>query len=147
MIDVSTQAGAFGPSLLAVLAHEIAHKVLFDRKIMALSSDTLAYEFLTEVTAAYLGFGKLMLNGHRYATTRREDRSTSKREHRFGYLTTEEVALVHILASSLHLFRLSKEHDGLSPFASQALAKVAGDPRFGEPIRSAARIAPRLSYI
>lgn len=148
-IDVASNAGAFGPSLLAVLAHEICHKVLFDRRVRQEGDDPLRYEILTDVTAAYLGFGKLMLNGYEYGTTRHHplEGSVEKRRVRFGYITVDEVAFVHAMACRMRGVPASDWLRGLSPFARRAMTRVVSDDDVRRQLDAAPMLIPQTTYL
>ena len=148
-IEVSKAAGAFGPSLLAVLAHEVSHKVLFDRLIHQQGDDELRYELLTDVNAVYLGFGKLLLNGYEYATSKRGSESATwrKRHVRLGYLGVEEVAFVHAMACRMRELRSQDWYLGLSPHARRAMSRVVHDDHVRQLLDTAASLPPQKSYL
>lgn len=67
-----------------ILAHEISHVFLFNKRIWL--SDTNQNEMLTDLTAIFIGLGKLMINGLFV------DANELKREgHVLGYLTPDLV--------------------------------------------------------
>jgi hypothetical protein len=142
-IDVATTAGAFGPSLLAVLAHEISHKVLFDRRIRQEGDDLLRYEILTDVTAVYIGFGKLLLNGYEYAATKND----VERRVRFGYVSVEEVAFLHAMACRMREVPASSWLRGLSPFARRTMSIVTGDVKVRRHLDTAPMLVPQRTYL
>jgi hypothetical protein len=148
-IDVATDAGAFGPSLLAVLAHEISHKVLFDRHVHQEGEDPLRYEILTDMTAVYLGFGKLMLNGYEYGTTRhnRANDTVEKRRVRFGYISVEEVAFMHAMVCRMREIPPSDWLGGLSPFARRIMTSVVGGNAVRHHLDSASMLIPQTTYL
>ena len=147
-IDVATSAGAFGPSLLAVLSHEISHKVLFDRRIRQEDNDPLRYEILTDVTAVYLGFGKLLLNGYEYQTTRHDFAASAieKRRVCFGYVTIDEVAFVHAMSCRMREVPASGWLRGLSPFARRAMTRVVADETVRRHLDTAPMLIPQRTY-
>ena len=64
-IEVSPRAGRSPQATLAVLAHEICHKLL-QRSGISLGRGLLEdyeNEILTDITSVFVGLGKLMLNG------------------------------------------------------------------------------------
>jgi hypothetical protein len=148
-IRVSGAAASFPPTLLALLAHELCHKVLFDRGIVLEGTDLASYEVLTEVTAVFLGMGKLLLNGYEFVVTERDwDRLLEVRhQHRFGYVTVDEVAFMHAMLCRLRAVPEVDARHGLSRFALAALARVASDPAIRVHLARAQRIAPRASYV
>jgi hypothetical protein len=64
-IEISDAAEKFEEAVLATLAHEIAHKFLHIRGIDCESAtdDNHQYEVFTDLTAVFLGLGKIMLAG------------------------------------------------------------------------------------
>jgi len=148
-IEVSKAAGAFGPSLLAVLAHEVSHKVLFDRLIHQQGDDALRYEMLTDVAAVYLGFGKLLLNGYEYASSKRGSKTDphTKRHVRLGHLSVEEVAFVHAMACFMREIRSPDWYLGLSPYARRTMSRVVHDEHVRRLLDTAATLPPQKSYL
>ena len=148
-IEVSKEAGAFGPSLVAVLAHEISHKVLFDRLIHQQGDDERLYELLTDVTAVYLGFGKLLLNGYEYTSSKPGSAAgeRSKRHVRLGYLRLDEVAFVHAMACCMRELRTQDWYLGLSPYARRTMSRVVHDDDVRRLLDTAATLRPQKSYL
>ena len=148
-IEISKAASVFGPSLLAVLAHEVCHKVLFDRLIHQQGNDARRYEVLTDMTAVYLGFGKLLLNGYEYATTRRRSAGAERhaRNVRFGHLSLDEVAFAHAMACSMRELRSPDWYLGLSPHARRTMSRVVHDDDVRRILATAPTLRPQKSYL
>jgi hypothetical protein len=147
-IEVSPVAATFGPSFIAVLAHEVIHKVLFERGIRHERADTASYEVLTDIAAVYLGFGKLLLNGYEYATTRHDPstRTIHKRSIRFGYVSAEAVAFTHVFICAMRRHAVVDWYAGLSPYATRILAAIHDDRILGHVIAGAPYLAPSPSF-
>ena len=148
-MEVSTAASAFGPSLLAVLAHQVSHKVLFDRLIHQQGDDEERYEILVDVAAVYLGFGKLLLNGYEYKSRRRGADATARvNQHvQLGHISVEEVAFVHAMACYLRELRSLDWYPALSPFARRTMARVINDAEIRRLLDAAPLLAPQKSYL
>lgn len=149
-VDVSTEAGAFAPSLVSVLAHELSHKVLFDRRLFRQDDDVQLYEILTDVTAVYLGFGKLLLNGYEYSTTEQQytvgGLNTKRSRHRFGYISVDEVAFTHAMTCYARRLRNPDWCSGLSPFASRTMYRILDYSAMKPYFNAAATLEPRRTY-
>ena len=129
-IEISDDLVKFPSSVLAILAHEISHKLLsfYDIKIANGSSNPISErenEILTDITAVYNGLGKLMLNGC----------ETEKIKHGYlihgnhytiettktGYLTLEQLAFVYLLVCSMRKIDEKECFDDIIHIANQAL--------------------------
>lgn len=76
-----------------ILAHELTHHFLACRGVAQTPIE--ANERLTDVATAYLGLGKLTLNGYEPLTWRARRHGRDVRyTYRVGYLTSEDMALV-----------------------------------------------------
>lgn len=148
-IDVSVTAGRFTPSLLAVLGHELCHKLLIDHGIHQHGPDEQAYEILTDVTAVYMGLGKLLLNGYEVAGTMRDAAGglASFAHHRFGYLTVDEVAFAHAMTCRIRRHPWAGWSRGLSPFARRCVLRIEQNLEIRHHLDAAPRLSPRTSYV
>lgn len=148
-IRLSGTAASFPPTFLAVLAHELCHKVLFDHEIVLQGADLESYEVLTEVTAVFLGMGKLLLNGYEFVVTEHDWTRllATRRLLRFGYVSVDEVAFTHAMVCRMRSVPEVESRQGLSRFALAALARVASNPVLRSHLVRAHRIAPRASYL
>ncbi len=61
-VEISHDICGYKDAVLATLCHEVCHKFLHTRGIRH-GTVQVEQEFLTDVTAVYLGMGKIMLNG------------------------------------------------------------------------------------
>lgn len=147
-IELATDTARHHPSLLAVLAHEITHKALFDEGVHKADESTHAYEVLTDVAAIYFGFGKLMLNGYEYRASRSADGGAAidRVRVRFGYISVKQVAFVHAFVSHMRRMRPRDWYGGLSPFARRELEEVLEDPAVRYHITRAPRLVPADTY-
>ena len=116
-------------SVLAVLAHEIAHKFLH-RKGVALSLES-ENEELTDLATIFMGFGRLSLNGceagremSRLENGRYVDATVKSRVGYLGLKAFSEAYLLHSLAAGL---TLSDWREGLSSHALQSVLQAELD--------------------
>ncbi len=110
-------------AVLATLSHEIAHKFLHSHGLRN-GTTSLEQEFLTDVTAVYLGMGKIMLNGCECqniewgGTTGR-----TKTTHTLttGYISRECFAFVYRLVCEMRQIPRAEYLNGLSESARGVL--------------------------
>jgi hypothetical protein len=106
-IEISEDTATFPEAILATLAHEIAHKYLHFHSISAGSGLAYKYEneILTDITAIFLGLGKLMLNGSEVKRIHQEQLSngtqTTTHTLKSGYLNREQLAFIYLLVCSM----------------------------------------------
>ena len=100
-IKISTKIRYKNKKLWAVLAHEITHKFLYQKEIYF--NDTIENEKFTDLTAVYLGFGKLMIN-------------SKKTDHRsiMGYLSQHELTFIYKTMNVINNVSRKNAIDGLS---------------------------------
>ena len=148
-IEISPGAARFAPTLLAVLAHELTHKRLFDRGIDRIGTDELRYETLVDAASVYLGLGKLLLNGYEYVRSSHDRMAgTIQRiRHRFGYLTVDEVAFAHAITCRIRRHPWAGWSQGLSPFACRAVRRIEEDMTIRHHLDAAPRLMPRQTYL
>jgi hypothetical protein len=106
-IEVSEDFLDSPESVLATLSHEVCHKYLQINNVSCGSGLESHYhnEVLTDITAVFLGLGKLMLNGsqtQRVKTERigREERTTTTTKN-VGYLDREQFAFVYLFVCAM----------------------------------------------
>lgn len=109
-------------SVLAVLAHEIAHKFLHRRGISL--PETQANEELTDLATVYMGFGKLSLNGCEVTKQRFDGNRQTERTWKVGYLGLDQFALAYYIYVVAQQLTGEDAMDGLSVTASNALHNV-----------------------
>jgi len=144
-VEVTPEAGNNPESLIAVLAHEVTHKVLFDRNIRQDDRDSHAYEVLTDVAAIYLGFGKLLLNGYWFQTQDYLPDAVRTRTHQFGYISLHQVAFVHAFVQHAMGATPADLRNGLSPYARAVVDDVAENPNFKPLFENARHLRPSES--
>lgn len=134
-IEVDLELLEFGNAAAATLCHEISHKWL-DKRGIRLPLE-IENEILTDITAVFLGFGKIMLNGceetrveyHDYPDYRQQVRQNLK----VGYLKEDQLALVYRLVCSMNGIPTVESEAGLFPRAIEALRRC--DRSFGHHYR------------
>jgi hypothetical protein len=103
-VEISPDLCEHKDAVLATLCHELSHKFLHKHKIVN-GIDIIEQEFLTEVTAVYLGLGKIMLNGCECQSSRQwtQDRQTRTVTNtiRTGYISRDCFAFVYRLVCTM----------------------------------------------
>ena len=144
-IEISDETLKFEDAILATLAHEIAHKYLHINGISCGMGPIYEYEneVLTDITAVFLGLGKLMLNGCECENTRQEyvleGRRTVTETLKSGYLDRSQLAFVYRLVCAMRKIPSIEYERGLSIDSIQALRECESfygyyfDNRFHEP--------------
>jgi len=130
-IEIDPDAVAFPDSVGATLCHEICHKWL---QVMGISSPIeMDNEILTDITAVFLGFGKIMLNGCNVKTVRKErvaeGTRTTTETRTSGYLKRDQLAFAYRLVCGMRNVARSEYMQGLSSEAVDAVR--ACDGKFG----------------
>lgn len=116
-------------SVLAILAHELAHKYLHRRGIsLPVTQDN---EELTDLATIFMGFGSLSLNGcHTTQTTQRTEGNTvhkTTKEWKVGYLGRTKLAIafyLHGLSARQIPGELTRH---LHPDAAAEVDRIAGE--------------------
>lgn len=84
--------------VLAILAHEICHKLLYMRGLVM--SDTMRNEICTDLATIYVGFGLLTIHGCIEEKTKYISYNTVSTEiYRVGYLTPRSYILAYIIVA------------------------------------------------
>jgi len=135
--------------LIATLAHELAHYLLATAPTAPPCEDD-EHEFLTDLTAAYLGFGVFMANSVFEFEAIQDGPMQGWRYGRSGYLPEQD------LVFATALFIAAKELDShpasqcLKPHLAQllkrALRDLTADKRFIEQIRASIPAGHRAGY-
>ena len=122
-IEIDPDAIRFPNSVGATLCHEICHKWL---QVMGISSPIeMDNEILTDITAVFLGFGKIMLNGCEIINVREEriaegtQMTTETRTS--GYLKRDQLAFAYRLVCAMRNVPRSEYMSGLSSDAANAI--------------------------
>ena len=107
----------------AILAHELTHYYLFDRGIIL--PEEAENERFTDLATAYLGLGKLTLNGYDPISwiIKRKDREI-KYTFRVGYLTSNEMALILYQICKFRNISFEKAQENLSPKSMALLSQI-----------------------
>jgi len=132
-IEISENTRKFKDSVLATLAHEITHKYLHVNGISSGSGPTHQYEneILTDITAVFLGLGKLILNGYECQDVRTEWTSGSTQTVtetlKTGYLNLEQLAFVYRFVCAMRKIPSTDYTDGLNTGIVQLLWKCEKD--------------------
>jgi hypothetical protein len=118
-IEVAEDLLEFPDCVLATLAHEISHRYLHLHGVSCGTGPAFHYhnEILTDITAVFLGLGKLMLNG---CTGQREFRSTSgvvTHTRTVGYLDRQQLTFVYLLVCEMRNILTEEYEEGLLPIA------------------------------
>lgn len=102
-IEVSPRAGRSPQATLAVLAHEISHKLL-QRKGISLGRGLLENyenEILTDIASVFIGLGKLTLNGAQTQSMTWNEGRPAILGTRTGYLNARQLAFVYRLVCAM----------------------------------------------
>ncbi|WP_437929314.1 hypothetical protein WMF37_08590 [Sorangium sp. So ce291] len=103
-IEIAPDVAEFKEAVLATLAHEITHKLLYKKGVWIHDGQDATFhnEALTDAAAVYVGLGKLMLNGALCSRSEADGHGNTTL-HRFaaGYLAYDQIALVHLLVCDL----------------------------------------------
>ena len=123
-IEISDDMIYSNNRVLAVMAHEICHKVLYFNGLYYKDPiPQIENEILTDLTTVYVGFGKLSLNGcfneYEYKIESSNYVTTCKNTETTGYLTLNTFALAYNIVCSR--FNVIPDQTGLSKFAINAV--------------------------
>jgi hypothetical protein len=123
-VELNRDICVYSDAVLATLCHELSHKFLNTHGIRN-GSTVLEQEFLTDVTAVYLGLGKLMLNGCRFQNSQRRTRDgqtwTETSTVATGYISRSCFAFVYRLVCAMRGIPRDILLKGLSPEARDAV--------------------------
>jgi hypothetical protein len=128
-VEVARDAVKFEDALLATLAHEITHKFLHIRDIPITPelNSQLDEEILTDITAVFLGLGKLMVRGCECKKVSTQEgvqgKVTTTETYRCGYLDRSQLSLVYLLVSAMRRIPAHVCEAGLHQDAVAALAE------------------------
>ena len=138
-IEISNKYRYRAEQVLAIMAHEICHKVLYINNLYY-PNIRIKNEVLTDLATIYVGFGKLTLNGHYlyFKTTEKKRDYEGEKEiithHKdlIGYLTSPTYASAYSLVCSRFNISEKDKYYGLSGNAQGYLNAVV--PVFEIPI-------------
>jgi len=108
-------------SILAALSHELSHKFLHIHGFYSglNNQSTLESEIFTDITAVYLGLGKLMLNGCKVDISYGKHSITQS----IGYLDRDQLAYVYYLVCKMREIPTTVYQHDLTPDAKNAVSK------------------------
>ncbi len=135
-IEVAEGAVKFEDAVLATLSHELVHKFLHTRDISVTPElkSQLDDEILTDVTAIFLGLGKLMLQGcecEKVSTQENpQGKVTTTETYRCGYLDRSQLSLIYLVVCSMRRIPAHVYESGLRP---EPLAKLRVGRRTNSP--------------
>jgi hypothetical protein len=146
-VELASDICEYQEAVLATLCHELSHKFLHTHGIRQ-GTVQLEQEFLTDVTAVYLGLGKMMLNGcdNQAVKSRIEGGQTVTTTHvlKTGYISRECFAFVYLLVCAMRGIPRQSYMSGLNWSARDAVLECEqsystwfnAEYRFPEGIRS-----------
>ena len=108
-------------AVVATLCHEISHAWLDDKSIAL--TKTSENEILTDITAIYLGFGKLLLNGN-WVKMKTE---TIERSLSLGYLNKQDLCFVYVAISVMRGISVADICEGLNQNVRKLVRNIAVD--------------------
>jgi hypothetical protein len=106
-VEISNNVGEFEESVLATLAHEITHKYMHMNNISSGYGKIHEYEneIFTDITAVYLGLGKLMIDGcevNKTSTINKKGETYEQtKKLQVGYLKRDELGFVYRLVCAM----------------------------------------------
>lgn len=122
-IEIDSDMMNFPDAVAATLCHEVCHKWLHVRGIR--SSPEIDNEILTDITAVFLGFGKIMLNGCQTSRVRYDPTPGSTQRFtetmRAGYLDRGQLAFVYRLTCAMRSVPPAEYMAGLNTDSKEAI--------------------------
>lgn len=139
-IEITKDAIQYSEAVLAILAHEIAHKYLHLNRIDIGEGIVNEYEneILTDIATVFLGLGKLSMNGcecyHRRIENSIEGERTITESFKTGYLDQKQFSFVFLLVAKMRKIPSEIYEKGLSVDALAVLSqsKERNDYYLGE---------------
>lgn len=127
-IEISKNLKGQNEKVLAVMAHEICHKVLYVHKLYY-PNISIENEILTDLATVYVGFGKLSLNGcyREYTSSKTEckdgEEVNIKTTHKetIGYLSLSQFAKAYNIVCKLGNYSKTDLLSGLNKHALGAV--------------------------
>lgn len=127
-ININENYRPYPEMVMAVMAHEICHKVLFVNGLyFSEKSKSLENELLTDLATVYVGFGKLSLNGCYWEHQHEAGPMLIKQTHTLGYLSLQTFATAYSIICSVFDVPKSERLKGLD---DHAFNEVIGDWSF-----------------
>ena len=130
-VEIDDDIMRYPDAVGATLCHEACHKWLQVHRIG--SPIEAEDEILTDITAVFLGLGKVMLNGCKATSVKYETMPNGTRTitetRTFGYLDRDQLAFVYHLVCAMRNIPVSDYIQGLNVEATQAVRSC--DSSFG----------------
>ncbi|HXW92954.1 MAG TPA: hypothetical protein VEK33_20560 [Terriglobales bacterium] len=129
-VELATDICGYKDAVLATLCHELSHKYLHVHGIRH-GIDKIEQEYLTDVTAIYVGLGKIMLNGCECQSSHPHMEGgravTTTHTLKTGYISRECFAFVYRLVCAMRDIPREEFMKGLSTPASYAISNYERD--------------------
>ena len=136
-VEISPEICEHPDAVMATLGHEVAHKFLHTNGLRN-GTTQLEQEYLTDVTAVYLGMGKIMLNGCECKSMARSSNAgrTTETTHtlRTGYISRDCFAFVYRLICEMRGIPRATYLMGLADSALQSVLDC--ERKYGEYFKS-----------
>jgi len=100
LIHLSRDLDKYPDSILATLSHEISHKYIHFNRLTF--NNSYENEVFTDLTAVFLGFGKLMLNGVEITKKTICENVENTYTKKVGYLNREQLAFIYLTVNYLY---------------------------------------------
>lgn len=130
-IEISSDIKNYKDRVLAVMAHEICHKVLFINGLYyRYPTPQIENEKLTDLTTIYIGFGKLTLNGcyGQYQSYNKKDNIVTTHSEEIGYLSRKNYAFAYQAVCARYGIDIDK--NGLNKYALETISESDSDKMF-----------------
>jgi len=131
-VEVDPKLMGFPDAVAATLCHEACHKWLQTHGLRGTTD--MDSEILTDITAVFLGLGKIMLNGYKTERTTRDTTAHGTREFTeslsVGYLDRPQLAFVYRLVCGMRRVPALEATEGLNAEAISAIE--ASDRAWGD---------------
>lgn len=130
-IEINEECKSNNDKVLAVMAHEICHKVLYVYGLY-FQHNNIENELLTDLATVYVGFGKLSLNGcynqtegthNEWINGKNVEVATTREEH-IGYLSRYQFAMAYNICCSVYGVGDDERNKGLRSHSIEALKCV-----------------------
>lgn len=129
-VELAPDICGYKDAVLATLCHELSHKYLHVHGIKH-GIDKIEQEFLTDVTAVYVGLGKIMLNGCECQSSRSRmeggRKVTTTHTLKTGYISRECFAFVYRLVCAMRDIAREEFMKGLTTPARDAISNCERD--------------------
>jgi hypothetical protein len=123
-IEISESLTGFPECVVATITHEITHKFLYLNRLAFI--DTYENEIFTDLSAIYLGFGKLLLNGHKVDRIAKpqeirdipEQFHSNEKKHYYqevGYLKSKQLTFIYITVNYMRTIEDNVIYEDLNP--------------------------------